>query len=99
MTSLPAEHTMAATVHQPPEHVVKGAHVDSLAKYKDMYARSLSDPEVRGAAGPRRAGPLTSAEPSLTHRPCWPPLQGFWGEFASQFHWNKKWTSGADFHK
>ncbi|PRW59907.1 acetyl-coenzyme A chloroplastic glyoxysomal-like [Chlorella sorokiniana] len=60
---------MAAAVHQPPEHVVKGAHVDSLAKYKDMYARSLSDPE------------------------------GFWGEFASQFHWNKKWSTGADFHK
>lgn len=47
---------MAATVHQPPEHVVKGAHVDSLAKYKDMYARSLSDPEVRGAAGRGPAG-------------------------------------------
>lgn len=55
MTSLPAEHTMASAVHQPPEHVVKGAHVDSLAKYKDMYARSLSDPEVRGLPG--RGGP------------------------------------------
>lgn len=38
--------TMASVVHQPPEHVAKGAHVDSLAKYKDMYAQSLKDPEA-----------------------------------------------------
>ena len=40
-----------ATLYQPPEHVVKGAHVDSLAKYKDMYERSLKDPEVRRPLG------------------------------------------------
>ncbi len=37
---------MASVVYQPPEHVAKGAHVDSLAKYKDMYAQSLKDPEA-----------------------------------------------------
>ena len=55
MADLPAEHTMAAALYQPPEHVAKGAHVDSLAKYKDMHARSLKDPEVRGL--PEGAGP------------------------------------------
>lgn len=91
------------TVYQPPEHVAKGAHVDSLAKYKDMYDLSLKDPEVRDQGGAERGGRcLGSLDESYTQHlspPCSSCLQAFWGEFASQFHWNKKWDSGENFHK
>ena len=39
--------TMSQAVYQPLDHVCKGAHVDSLEKYKEMHAQSLKDPEVR----------------------------------------------------
>jgi hypothetical protein len=55
-----------ASVYQPPEHVAKGAHVDSLAKYKDMYARSLKDPEVN-EQGVGRVGDFAIP---MTHGAC-----------------------------
>lgn len=60
---------MATTVHQPPEHVAKGAHVDSLAKYKDMYAQSLKDPEVSLHTRQRSRGVLHS-EGGIAHSTC-----------------------------
>lgn len=85
-----------ASVYQPLERLTLGAHVDSLDKYKEMYARSLKDPEVNGPGGRcRRPGDFDYS----TSLRCRPALQGFWGEFASQFHWNKKWDSGENFHK
>ena len=39
--------TMSQAVYQPLDHVRKGAHVESLEKYKEMHAQSLKDPEVR----------------------------------------------------
>lgn len=93
---------MAQALYQPPEHIVKGAHVDSLAKYKDMHARSLKDPEVRARDAVRPSQCARHAEVSMLLTPS-PlpllPLQGFWGEFMEQFHWNKKWDSGPEFHK
>lgn len=92
-----------ATVYQPPEHVVKGAHVDSLEKYKDMYAQSLKDPEASGSSGPAAGGAPGRDIPTqrFLNATCAPRpvLQGFWGAFMDQFHWNKKWESGENFHK
>jgi acetyl-CoA synthetase len=48
-------------LYYPPDSFVKKAHIKSLDEYKQMYDRSISDP------------------------------QGFWGEVAESFHWEKKW--------
>lgn len=39
-----APHHTAEEVFPPPEAASKGAHVSSLDQYKQMYARSLTDP-------------------------------------------------------
>ena len=94
-----------AALYQPPEAVQSAAHVSSMAQYQDMHARSLKDPEVRGGEGRRARGGAGAhaVPPRVTHaaRPhALPPtLQGFWGEFAEQFYWNKKWETGSEFHK
>jgi hypothetical protein len=91
--------------------LAKGAHVDSMDKYKSMYERSMKDPEVRrcressGKGGyycRRHLPPLNRLCRSHFGRlttPLFPLLQGFWGDFAADFHWNKKWETGHDFHK
>ena len=100
---------MSLAVYQPLDHVRKSAHVDSLEKYKEMHEQSLKDPEVCVSAGLPRGG-LPAARPHVLTRMSHPPplrrpraplpaLQAFWGAFMDQFHWNKKWDSGENFHK
>ena len=48
-------------LYYPPESFVKKAHIKSMDEYKQMYDRSVNDPE------------------------------GFWGDAAGQFYWEKKW--------
>lgn len=71
-------------VYDPPAHVVKGAHVSSMEQYKEMYDRSLKDPEVRPSAPhTTRASPAAApAAPALTvtnarAANCRPPPAGF----------------------
>jgi acetyl-CoA synthetase len=47
--------------YYPPSNFAAKTHINSMAQYKEMYERSLKDPD------------------------------GFWGEIAGQFHWQKKW--------
>ena len=51
-------------IYPPPPAASAGAHVSSLEQYREMYERSLADPE------------------------------GFWGELASEFHWETPWEAG-----
>ena len=44
-----------------------GAHIRSLDQYREMYRRSIEDPE------------------------------GFWGEQAESFHWQRKWSKVREF--
>ncbi len=43
------------------------AHIKSMDQYKEMYQRSIDDPD------------------------------GFWGEIAEQFHWQKKWSKVREY--
>jgi len=58
-------------VYAPRPEVSEKAWIKSLDQYKEMYERSVKDPE------------------------------GFWGEFAETFHWEKKWDKALswDFDK
>ena len=51
----------------PPKAFSERAHVKSLKQYREMYLRSIDDPE------------------------------GFWGEVAEGFHWQKRWTKVREF--
>lgn len=41
-------------VYEPPAAVQKGAHVKSMEEYRELYDRSLNDPEVSGDGWQRR---------------------------------------------
>ncbi|MDO8630989.1 MAG: acetate--CoA ligase [Phycisphaerales bacterium] len=51
----------------PPKAFAERAHIKTLKQYREMYQRSIDDPE------------------------------GFWGEVAEGFHWQKKWTKVREF--
>jgi len=51
----------------PSKAFAERAHIRSLEQYRQMYERSIHDPE------------------------------GFWGEVANDFHWQKKWTKVREF--
>ena len=51
----------------PPKAFSERAHIRSLEQYRQMYERSIQDPE------------------------------GFWGEVADEFHWQKKWTKVREY--
>ncbi|MEK7732132.1 MAG: AMP-binding protein, partial [Planctomycetota bacterium] len=51
----------------PSKAFAERAHIRSLEQYRQMYERSIEDPE------------------------------GFWGEVAEDFHWQKKWTKVREF--
>jgi len=56
-----------AGVFQPPGKLAAQAHIKSFEQYKEMYNRSIEDPE------------------------------GFWGEIAQDFYWQKKWNKIREF--
>lgn len=59
----------AVEVYPPPERVQKGAAVTSMEQYREMYERSLRDPEV----GRERWSQESSRHPSLGQPPLEPP--------------------------
>lgn len=63
------------SVYSPPAHVAKGALVSSMDQYKEMYERSLKDPDVR-PAGPSRGPPPPPAVLTVTNALGLPPLLG-----------------------
>jgi acetyl-CoA synthetase len=57
----------SGAVFPPSPEFAEKAHVKSMDQYREMYQRSIDDPE------------------------------GFWGEIAEQFHWEKKWDKIRDY--
>ncbi len=56
-----------ADVYQPPSELASRAHIKSFEQYKEMYERSINDPD------------------------------GFWGDVANEFHWEKKWDKVREY--
>ena len=56
-----------ANLFPPPKSFSERAHIRSLEQYRQMYQRSIDDPE------------------------------GFWGEIAEDFYWQKRWTKVREF--
>lgn len=89
----------AVKVYAPPDRVQKGAAVSSMEQYREMYGRSLQDPEVGRAHWRWESRRHPPPHPLDPFNPPVFPSQGFWGELMERFHWHKKWDSGKNFHK